>query len=94
LNEVLIDKKFVILFLIAYCLPLYIMYLLLYTKLIFMPIVNDDHYLATCHIAATVSALFGAPYWGYIGDKLPFKTTLTIIIGIDFIAKIFGLFCQ
>lgn len=67
---------------------------MLYMKLIFMPIINDDHYLATCAISITISAIFGAPFWGFIADRTGFKQTLLVIIAIDFIIKILGLFCQ
>ncbi len=66
----------------------------LYMKLIFMPIINDDHFLAFCSVVLTVSAVFGAPFWGYVGDAKGFKFTLLLIILIDILAKIVGLFCQ
>jgi hypothetical protein len=58
-----------------------------------MPIVNDDHYLATCAIIVTVSAIVAAPFWGYVGDLKGFKTTLLIIILADVAAKVVGIFC-
>ena len=63
-------------------------------KLIFMPIVNDDHYLSLCAISVTISAVFGAPFWGHIGDTIGFKKTLLLIISIDCLCKTLGLFCQ
>lgn len=73
---------------------MYLIYMNSYIKLIFMPIINDDHYLAYCSIIVRVSAIFGAPFWGAIGDKKGFKTTLLIIVLCNFISKIIGLFCQ
>lgn len=58
-----------------------------------MPIVNDDHYLATCAIVVTVAAIVAAPFWGYIGDLKGFKTTLLIIILADIASKVVGIFC-
>ena len=66
----------------------------LYMKLIFMPILNDDHFLAFCSVILTVSAIFGAPFWGYIGDKKGFKTTLLLVLMVDCVAKVLGVFCQ
>jgi MFS family permease len=63
-------------------------------KLIFMPLINDDHYLAYCSIILTVAAIIGAPFWGAIGDRFGFKTTLFLLIIIDLACKIFGLFCR
>jgi MFS family permease len=59
-----------------------------------MPIINDDHFLAFCSVVLTVSAIFGAPLWGYIGDKQGFKKTLLLVLVVDSIAKVLGLFCQ
>ena len=90
----LTEKKFVILFLIAYLVPLYLVYLVMFMKMIFMPIINDDKFLAICSIILTVSAIFGAPIWGLIADRLGFKKTLFIVCTIDLFCKIFGLFCN
>jgi len=59
-----------------------------------MPIINDDHYLALCAVALTLSSIVGGPFWGHFGDKQGFKKTLLIVIIFDFICKFFGLFCQ
>jgi len=68
--------------------------MVLYMKLTFMPIINDDHYLAYCSVLVTVSAIIGAPFWGAMGDKKGFKTTLLIVVVCDLVSKIIGLFCQ
>lgn len=59
-----------------------------------MPIVNDDHYLASCAVVLTVATVIGAPFWGYVGDHKGFKFTLLIIIICDTVVKILGLFCK
>ena len=79
---------------ISYLVPLYIIYLCLYMKLIYMPILNDDHYLAMCAIVVTVGGITAAPVWGCIGDQKGFKKTLVIYILSDFVSKVFGLFCS
>lgn len=94
LKATLKDRKFIILFSISFLCPLYLIYLSLYMKLIFMPILNDDHFLAFCSVILTVSAIFGAPFWGYIGDKKGFKTTLLLVLMVDCVVKILGVFCQ
>lgn len=94
LKQALLDKRFIILFLISYIAPQYLIYLSLNMKLIFMPIVNDDHYLATCAIVVTLSAIVAAPFWGLVGDHKGFKKTLLIIILADVASKIIGIFCS
>jgi MFS family permease len=73
---------------------MYLIYMSLYMKLTFMPIINDDHYLAYCSVVVTVSAIVGAPFWGAIADKIGFKNTLLIVVICDIVSKIIGLFCQ
>jgi predicted MFS family arabinose efflux permease len=62
-------------------------------KLIFMPIINDDHYLASCAVVVTVAAIIGAPLWGCIGDHKGFKFTLMLVVMADLFCKLLGLFC-
>jgi len=63
-------------------------------KLIFMPIINDDHYLAFCSVVLTLSAVIGAPFWGLLGDKIGFKNTLLSVLVFDFVVKVGGLWCK
>lgn len=73
--------------------PIYLIYLVLNVKLIYMPLINDDHFLSYCSALVTVSAVVGAPLWGYISDVYGFRTTLAAIVAFDCFVKIFGLFC-
>ena len=59
-----------------------------------MPIINDDHFLSYCSAIVTLSALIGAPFWGYICDLKGFQYTILLLIFIDTIIKIFGIFCE
>ena len=78
---------------ISFLCPLYLIYMVLYMKLIFMPIINDDHYLAFCSVVLTISAICGGPFWGHIGDKMGFKKTLLVVLLVDISCKVLGLFC-
>lgn len=73
--------------------PIYLIYITLNIKLLYMPIINDDHFLSYCSVIVTLSALIGAPFWGYICDLKGFQLTLAILIFIDTIIKIFGIYC-
>ena len=61
-------------------------------KLIYMPIINDDHFLSYCSVIVTLSSAIGAPFWGFIGDSKGFKNTLLLILIFDLFVKIFGLY--
>ena len=87
------DKKFIVLFIIAYCVPLYLVYLVLFMKIIFMPIIQDDGYLAMCSVVLTISGMIGAPFWGIVADKKGFKKTLLLVTITDLVTKFIGLGC-
>lgn len=59
-------------------------------KLVYMPIINDDHFLSFCSVIVTISAVVGAPLWGYLGDIKGFKTTLLLIVIFDTFVKLIG----
>jgi len=74
--------------------PIYLIYLVLNLKLLYMPIINDDHFLSYCAALVTVSAVVGAPLWGYIGDIKGFKFTLMVLVLLDCFVKLFGIYCS
>jgi MFS family permease len=88
------DKKFLLLFGIAYLVPLYLIYLTLFMKIIFMPIINDDGYLAMCAVILTIAGMIGAPFWGIVADRKGFKKTLLLVCLVDLATKSIGLFCS
>jgi len=88
------DKKFLLLFAIAYLVPLYLVYLTVFMKIIFMPIINDDGYLAMCAVILTIAGMIGAPFWGVVADKKGFKKTLLLVCLVDLAMKILGVFCN
>lgn len=93
LLQTLKDKKFRLLFLIAYFVPLYLVYLILFMKIIFMPIINDDGYLAMCSVVLTVAGMIGGPFWGAVADVKGFKKTLLLVCLTDLATKLIGLQC-
>jgi hypothetical protein len=87
------DKKFLLLCGISVCMPIYLIYLMLNLKLIYMPIINDDYFLSICAALVTVSTVVGAPLWGYIGDIKGFKFSLMVLVLADCLVKLFGIYC-
>jgi hypothetical protein len=72
----------------------YQIYLTTNLKLIYMPIINDDHFLAFCIIVHTIVGIFGAIIWGYIGDHKKFAISFLIIAFVDCFAKFYGIFAS
>ena len=94
LKQGLKDKRFILIFLISGLLPIYLVYLLQSLKLVYMPIINDDAYLAMCAIVLTIAGMIGAPFWGVVADRKGFKKTLLLVCLVDLITKCLGLFCS
>jgi len=92
LQEGLKDKRFILVFFISALMPVYLIYLVLNIKLLYMPIINDDHFLSYCSALVTISAVIGAPLWGYIGDAKGFKFSLMMLVLFDCLVKLFGVF--
>lgn len=59
-------------------------------KIIFMPIVNDDHFLGYCSMICSVVSILGAFVWGYLGDVKGVAFTILILSVLDFCSKIFS----
>ena len=91
-SKCIMDKRVIILCCISFMVPLYMIYLVLNMKILFMPIINDDHFLAFCSILVTISSV-GGTFWGKIADHYGFKLTLIMIIALDIVCKILGIFC-
>jgi MFS family permease len=92
LKQGLFDKKFILVFSVSGLLPIYLIYLMQNLKLIYMPIINDDHFLSYCAAVVTASAFIGAPFWGALGDSKGFKNTLLMIAIADTCVKFFGIY--
>lgn len=72
---------------------LYPVYLISNLKIVYMPIIKDDHFLAYCLILYNVTSMIGAYVWGLIGDKYGFGFSILIISIIDLVFKVYGDFC-
>lgn len=79
-------------FLISGLNPIFLVYLMQNIKIVYMPIINDDHFLSYCSAIVTISAVLGAPLWGYLGDIRGFKTSLLLIVIFDTFVKLFGIY--
>lgn len=90
MKQGLLDKRFILTFLISGLNPIFLVYLMQNIKLVYMPIINDDHFLSFCSVIVTISAVVGAPLWGYLGDIKGFKTTLLLIVIFDTFVKLIG----
>lgn len=85
------DHRFLLLSAGACLMAFYSIYLSMNLKLIYLPIINDDHFLGYCSIIGTVAGMLGAGFWGFLGDKYGFKMIFVQIAFFDFIVKFFGI---
>lgn len=63
-------------------------------KIIYMPIVNDDHFLSYATMLCSLVAIGGAFIWGCLGDMKGIAFTILILSFLDFGSKIFGNFAM
>ena len=63
-------------------------------KLIYMSIVDDDHFLAYSTMVGVFVSTFGAFIWGYLGDHKGFSLALLIFAIMDCAVKLFGCFAK
>ena len=63
-------------------------------KLIYMSIVDDDHFLAYSTMAGVFASTFGAFIWGYLGDHKGFYLSLLLFTILDCVFKLFGCFAE
>lgn len=58
-------------------------------KIIYMPLVNDDHFLSYCSMLGSVVAMCGALLWGYLGDLKGVAFTILLLSILDIGSKIY-----
>ncbi len=59
-------------------------------KIIFMPLVNDDHFLSYLAMLCSFMGIFGAFIWGYLGDHKGVIWSILVLSILDFFGKIFS----
>lgn len=59
-------------------------------KIIFMPLVNDDHFLGYSSMICSIVAILGAFLWGYLGDLKGVAFTILLLSILDFGSKIYS----
>ena len=76
--------------LISFLTGLYEIHLIMNFKIIFMPLINDDHFLSYCSMLCSVVAIIGAFFWGCLGDLKGVAFTILILSALDLGSKIFS----
>ena len=73
---------------------LYEIYLMMNFKIIYMPIVGDDHFLSYASMICSIVSIFGAFLWGCLGDAKGVHFTILVLSVLDFGGKIFSDFAK
>lgn len=61
-------------------------------KIIYLPILEDDHFVSAGMTVIIAAGLIGSIYWGFMGDRFgPFVMILAYTI-VDLVIKIFSCF--
>lgn len=76
--------------LVSFLTGLYEIHLMMNFKIIYMPIINDDHFLSYCIMLCSLVAIGGAFIWGCLGDMKGIAFTTLVLSILDIGSKIFG----
>lgn len=63
-------------------------------KIIFMPIISDDHFLSYSSMMCSVVSIVGAFLWGCLGDLKGIYFTILVLSVLDFGGKLFSDFAM
>ena len=69
---------------------LYEIYLMMNFKIIYMPIISDDHFLSYASMICSVVSIVGAFIWGFLGDYKGIYFTILILSILDLGGKMFS----
>ena len=86
------NPKFIAIFMISFLSGIFQIYITTNVKLIYMSIIDDDHFLVYSIMVGVFVSTFGAFFWGYLGDQKGFFVSLLFFTVLDCISKLFGIF--
>ena len=69
---------------------LYEIYLMMNFKIIYVPIISDDHFLSYASMICSVVSIVGAFIWGFLGDYKGIYFTILILSILDLGGKMFS----
>ncbi|XP_046552611.1 oxalate:formate antiporter-like [Haliotis rubra] len=81
-RQVLQSKLFYLLWLINSCVMLGIILISTFYKTFSQTFIKDDHFLALAGSVGSAFNALGRPFWGAVGDKIGYRESLTIVIGV------------
>ena len=88
------EKKCFLIFILVIINDIYPIYLLNNFKVIYLPIFNDDHFLASMIVINTVCNILGTFLWGFLAQKFGNIMTIGMVAGFGFISGLFGFFSE
>ncbi|XP_046552621.1 oxalate:formate antiporter-like [Haliotis rubra] len=81
-RQVLRSKLFYLLWVIYGCVALGIFFVTNFYKTFSQTFIKDDHFLALAGSVGSAFNALGRPFWGAVGDKIGYRESLTIVIGV------------
>jgi hypothetical protein len=76
--------------LVSFFTGLYEIHLMMNFKIIFMPLITDDHFLTYSIMLCTLVSIGGAFLWGCLGDLKGISFTILVLSVLDLLGKIFS----
>ncbi|XP_046552619.1 oxalate:formate antiporter-like [Haliotis rubra] len=81
-RQVLRSKLFYLLWVIFGCVVLGIFFVMNFYKTFSQTFIKDDHFITLAGSVGSAFNALGRPFWGAVGDKIGYRETLTIVIGV------------
>lgn len=75
---------------VSFLTGLYEIHLMMNFKIIYMPVVTDDHFLSYSIMLCSIVSIVGAFLWGCLGDLKGVAFTILILSILDFGSKLFS----
>jgi MFS family permease len=91
LSKALKDKRFIIILVLLILVDLLPIYVGTNFKVIYMPIINNDHFLSYCLIVNTITNILGTFFWGWLGDSQGIYFSILIVVISNIIVSCFCL---
>ena len=94
LQEVFRDPAFILIVGFILIGTLYEVQLVLNLKIVYLPVVEDDHFLTYCIVILAIFGVVSAYGWGHVCDKKGIGFCMLLFVILDTALKLFSLVTQ
>lgn len=86
--SLIFNRNFILIYVISFINSLLPTYLLTNFKIIFLPLINDDHFLTYLLVGFSIISMSATFFWGHYADKHGIGQTILLVGLLDGIVKL------